>query len=146
MIATNGKMILGSNSSKYIDLLNTFPPRPIKSDEELSATQDVIDSLIDRGYLTPDEKDYLNLLGTLVYEYEQKQSKIPDIYGVDLLKFLIEESGIRQKDLVTIFKTESIVSDVLNNRRKLTARHIQELAKMFKISPAAFFPDTTAGR
>ena len=145
MIPTNGKMILGSNSSKYIDLLITFPPRLIKSEEDLSATQDVIDSLIDRGSLTPDEKDYLNLLGTLVYEYEQKQSKIPDIYGVDLLKFLIEESGIRQKDLVAIFKTESIVSDILNNRRKLTARHIQELAKMFNISPAAFFPATTVG-
>lgn len=139
MIRTNGKMILGSNNPKYIDLLNTFPPRPIKSEEELAATQDVIDSLIDRGYLTEDEKDYLNLLGALVYEYEQKQSPLPDIYGVDLLKCLIEELGLRQKDLVTIFKTESIVSDVLNNRKKLTARHIQELAKMFNLSPAAFF-------
>ena len=140
MIRASGKMILGSNNPKYIDLINTFPPRPIKSEEELAATQDVIDSLIDRGSLTDDEKDYLNLLGTLVYEYEQKQPPLPDIYGVDLLKCLIEELGLRQKDLVTIFKTESIVSDVLNNRRKLTARHIQELSKMFKISPATFFP------
>ncbi len=140
MIRTNGKMILGSNNYKYIDLLNTFPPRPIKSEEDLSATQDVIDSLIDRSALTQDEKDYLNLLGTLVYEYEQKQSPIPDIYGVELLKYLIKELGLHQKDLVTIFKTESIVSDVLNNRRKLTVRHIQELSKKFNISPAAFFP------
>lgn len=44
------------------------------------------------------------------------------------------------KDLVPIFKTESIVSDILKKRRKLTTRHIEELAKFFHISPAAFFP------
>lgn len=132
--------MIGVNSSKYIDLLTIFPPRPIKSEEDLSATQDVIDSLIDKGYLTPDEQDYLDLLGTLVYEYELMYVEIPDIYGVELLKSLMEELGLRQKDLVPIFKTESIVSDVVNYRRKLTVRHIQELAKRFKISPAAFFP------
>ncbi len=104
------------------------------------AAQRVIDSLIDRGNeLSPDESDYLNVLGTLVYEYEQTQEPIPDIHGVELLKVLMERE-LRQKDLVPIFKTESIVSDILKNRRKLTARHIQELAELFQISLAAFFP------
>ena len=65
-------MTSGSRSSiAYIELLKTFPPRPINSEEELMATQSVIDSLIDRGELTPDEQDYVNVLGSLVYEYEQ---------------------------------------------------------------------------
>jgi len=134
-------MTPGLNKPKtYNELLQAFPPRPIKSEEEMFATQKVIDSLIDRAPLTLDEEDYLNLLGTLVYEYEQTQEPIPDIYGIELLKVLIEERDLRQKDLVPIFKTESIVSDILKERRKLTTRHIQELAKFFQISPAAFFP------
>ena len=134
-------MTPGLNKPKtYNELLQAFPPRPIKSEEEMFATQKVIDSLIDRAPLTPDEEDYLNLLGTLVYEYEQTQEPIPDIYGVDLLKVLMEERGLRQKDLVPIFKTESIVSDILKGRRELTKRHIEELAELFHISPAAFFP------
>jgi HTH-type transcriptional regulator/antitoxin HigA len=28
----------------------------------------------------------LDLLGTLIYEYEQTQDPIPDIYGVEFLK------------------------------------------------------------
>ena len=104
------------------------------------AAQAVIDSLIDRGELTHDEQDYLNVLGTLVYEYEQAQEPIPDIYGVELLKVLIEEHDLRQKDLVPIFKTESIVSAVLKGQRNLTVHHIQGLAEFFHISPAAFFP------
>ena len=129
-----------SNPTSYIELLQSFPPRPIKSEVEMLAAQTVIDSLIDRGELTPDEQDYLNVLGTLVYEYEQAHESIPDIYGVELLKVLIEEQDLRQKDLVPIFKTESIVSAVLKGQRSLTARHIQGLADFFHISPAAFFP------
>lgn len=129
-----------SDPTSYMELLQAFPPRPIKTEEEMLAAQVVIDSLIDRGELTPDEQDYLNLLGTLVYEYEQTQEPIPDIYGVDLLKVLIEEQDLRQKDLVPIFKTESIVSAVLKGQRNLTVHHIQGLAEFFQISPAAFFP------
>jgi HTH-type transcriptional regulator / antitoxin HigA len=127
------------NTNAYVELLKAFPPRPISSDEQLSETQKVIDSLLDRPNLTPDERDYLGVLGTLVYEYEKKHVHIPDIYGVELLKVLIEESNLRQKDLVPIFKTESIVSEVLNGQRKLTVNHIKKLADFFHISPAAFF-------
>ena len=127
------------SASAYIELLKTFPPRPINSEEELLATQKVIDSLIDRNELTPDEQDYLNVLGTLVYEYEQKHETIPDIFGVELLQALIDEFDLRQKDLVPIFKTESIVSAVLSGKRQLTVEHIRKLADFFHISPAAFF-------
>ncbi len=140
MIKKSGKMTTGSHSpSAYIELLKSFPPRPITSEEELQATQQVIDSLIDRGELTTDEQDYLNVLGTLVYEYEQNHKPIPDIHGVDLLKALLTELDLRQKDLVPIFKTESIVSEVLSGQRQLTATHIGKLAEFFHISPAAFF-------
>ncbi|VXD24350.1 conserved hypothetical protein [Planktothrix serta PCC 8927] len=127
-------------SNDYIKLLTSFPPRPITSEEELELTQTRIDQLLDQGKLSQDEKDYLNVLGALVYEYEQQQEPIPDIYGVELLKSLIEDNGLRQKDLVSIFKTESIVSDILNGKRELTKRHIEELAQFFHVSPAVFFP------
>ncbi|MDJ0534166.1 MAG: transcriptional regulator [Xenococcaceae cyanobacterium MO_207.B15] len=130
----------GINLNKYIELLQKFPPRPITNDEQLEATQTQIDQLLDQGKLTPEESEYLDVLGALVYEYEQTQETIPDISGVELLKVLMEEREILQKDLVPIFKTESIVSDVLNGKRKLTVRHIQELAEFFNLSPAVFFP------
>lgn len=127
-------------SKDYIELLKSFPPRPITSEDELNQTQEVINSLLDKRELSKEEEDYLYVLGTMVYDYEQKQEPIPDIYGVELLKVLIEEFDLRQKDLVPIFKTESIVSDVFSGKRQLTTRHIEELAKFFHVSPAVFFP------
>lgn len=128
-------------TDKYIQLLQKFPPRTITNDQELEATQKVIDRLLDRPQLTEDESDYLNVLGTLVFDYEQKSEPIPDIYGVELLKVLLIERQLRQKDLVPVFKTESIVSDILNGKRQLTVRHIQELAQFFNLSPAVFLPE-----
>lgn len=137
-------MILGSSSQiSYIDLLMAFPPRPIRTAEQFLATQAAIDELLDKGEITEDEQDYLNLLGTLVYEYEQQTVEIPDIHGIEMLKVLIEEFGLRQKDLVSIFKTESIVSDVINNKRSLTIEHIQKLSQFFQVSPAVFFEFVT---
>ncbi len=129
------------NNISYTELLTSFPPRTIKSEEDFEKTQAVIDSLLDKGSLTEEEEDYLNLLGMLIHEYESKQELVPDIYGVELLKVLMTEMNLKQKDLVPIFKTESIVSDVLKGKRKLTVEHIQKLGNFFKVSPAVFFPE-----
>lgn len=127
-------------TDKYLQLITNFPPRTINNDEELDNTIAVIDELLDRPSLSDEESDYLNVLGTLVFDYEQKNEPFPDIYGVELLKVLIAERGLLQKDLISVFKTESIVSDILNGKRQLTLRHIQELAQFFKLSPAVFLP------
>ncbi|MBD2501382.1 helix-turn-helix domain-containing protein [Anabaena azotica] len=133
-------------NTSYIELLNSFPPRPIKSEDDFEKTQAVVDNLLDKGELTEEEEDYLNLLGMLIHEYEEQQELVPDIYGVELLKVLIAELNLKQKDLVPIFKTESIVSDVLKGKRKLTVEHIQKLAEFFKVSPAVFFPVNLSDR
>ena len=125
---------------RYIQLIQQFPPRPITNEEQLEATQIQIDRLLNKNELSSEESEYLNVLGALVFEYEQAQEPIPDIYGIELLKVLIQERQLLQKDLVSIFKTESIVSDILNGKRQLTVRHIQELAQFFNLSPAVFFP------
>jgi len=125
--------------NSYIELLQKFPPRPIKSEVELLSVQAVIDSLLDSGEITSEKKDYINVLGMLVHEYEEKHILIPDLSGVELLKALIDEFSLKQKDLVPIFKTESIVSAILNGQRKFTVEHIEKLADFFNISPSAFF-------
>ena len=128
-------------SDLYLKLLQEFPPRPIHNEKEYEATQLVIDRLLDLPKLSTEESDYLHVLGTLLSEYEQiHESPIPDIYGVELLQVLITERGLRQKDLIPIFKTESIVSDILKGKRQLTVRHIKELGKFFNLDSGVFLP------
>ncbi len=137
------RLIMRDNMS-YSELLQWFPPRPITSDAQYRQTQDVIDALIDKEELTPDEEEYLDLLGTLLYMYEEQHVHIPDIWGVELIKAFLSERQLRQKELVSIFKTESIISAVLNGHRNLTVEHIEKLAEFFNVSPALFFENKAA--
>ncbi|MBD2570040.1 hypothetical protein [Anabaena lutea] len=67
---------MNKNDKAYIELLRAFPPRPISSEAEFLATQNVINRLIDKGKLTPDEEDYLDILGNTVYSYEENILKL----------------------------------------------------------------------
>ncbi len=51
----------------------------------------------------------------------------------------MEAHGLRQKDLVDVFGTESIASEVLHGKRELTKEHIKRLSARFGVSPAVFF-------
>lgn len=130
---------LKTPSSYYIELITTFPPRPITNDAELIATQNQINYILGKSKLTQDDRDYLKVLGTLVYDFEDKNEPMPTLKGAELLKALLEESNIQPQDLVPIFPSESIVLDILNGERELTASQIKELAAFFHISPGSFF-------
>ena len=65
-----------------------FQPRPITTEEQFWATQQVIDEILDAGELGEDVEDYLNLLGALVHEYEDRtvesrHSRSGDAKGTD---------------------------------------------------------------
>jgi HTH-type transcriptional regulator/antitoxin HigA len=96
---------LKTPSSDYIELIVAFPPRPISCEAELIATQNRINYILDRRKLTQDDRDYLNVLGILVYDYEQKHEPMPVLKGIKLLKALMVEAELSEKDLVDIFST-----------------------------------------
>ena len=56
-----------------------------------------------------------------------------------VLRALMDANDLRQKDLVPIFGSESIVSEVLHKKRALNKAHIERLSKRFHVSPALFF-------
>ena len=139
MTQTIGKMTLGLSSNlNYLELLNTFPPRPIANEEDFNKTQKIIDTLIDKGELTPDEQDYLSVLGSLIRDYEDINLTLPKLNPVELIQALLDDAGLQIQDLTFIFGNEITVSKILTNQQELTLSQIKKLAQFFKISPAAF--------
>lgn len=134
-------MALGIAKPTYKELMLRLLPRPIKTESEYDRIQQEVDRLIDKGDLTPDEQDYLDLLGTLIMDYEERTEDIVayELCGIALIKGLMELHALKQKDLVPIFKTKSIVSAVLNGKRRLTVDHINQLAAFFEMPHEVFF-------
>jgi len=127
-------------TDKYLELLKQYPPRPIDNEEDLEMMQEVINRLLDKPQLTVEEREYLNVLGSLIYEYEENQEPIPDIYGLELLKFILEERNLQKQDLLSIFESKSTLDDIFDGLQELTPIYIQKLANFLNISPDLFFP------
>ncbi|MFM7354406.1 MAG: type II toxin-antitoxin system HigA family antitoxin [Microcystis aeruginosa] len=127
-------------TDKYLELLKQYPPRPIHNEEDLDMMQEVINRLLDKPQLTLEEREYLNVLVSLIYEYEENQEPIPDIYGIELLKFILEERNLQKQDLLSIFESKSTLDDIFDGQQELTPIYIQKLANFLNISPDLFFP------
>lgn len=135
-----GRPILGFDRGEYLGLVEQFPPVKIRTPAQAKATESRIEELLAHPMLSDAEAAYVDLLSDLLADWEDATVKIPDIDGVELLRALLEDRGLRQKDLVGVFATESVASEVIAGRRELSRKHIEGLARFFKISPAAFFP------
>src|SRR5215472_6231283 len=98
----------------------------------------VIDSLLDRPERSVAEEEYVRALTDLVETYENAHVSIPPVSGVEALRCLMEEHGLRQADLVPLFGSRSIVSEVLAGKRRLALSHIARLAERFAV-PADVF-------
>src|SRR5229473_2501081 len=80
------------------------------------------------------EEKYAEVLMTLIEAYEEEHHSIPDASPIEVLRTLMDANDLRQKDLVPIFGSESIVSEVLHKKRVLNKTHIEKLSKRFNVS------------
>lgn len=125
---------------EYSALLRKVPPKVIRTEEENEAYTEVLYELDQRGKaLTPAEKELAKLLTLLIEDFEERNYRLPRAKPVDVLLFLMDQHGLKQKDLVDVFGTPSIVSEVLNGHREMSKDHIRRLSKRFHVSPEMFF-------
>ena len=124
-------------SEKYA--LEVGTPTPITSDRQHAEYLSVLDKLASKGNPTKEEEKYAAVLLALVEAYEEEHHSISDASPVQVLRALMEANDLRQKDLVPIFGSESIVSEVLHKKRALNKTHIERLSKRFRVSPSVFF-------
>jgi len=74
------------------------------------------------------------LLALLIEEYEEKVYSIDSPDPILAIRIRMEELEMKQKDLVGIIGSKSIVSEVLNKKRTLTVNMIRNLSAKLKIA------------
>ncbi|MGA2073997.1 MAG: transcriptional regulator [Terriglobia bacterium] len=119
--------------------LEVGAPTPITSERQHEEYLSVLDKLATKEHATSEEEKYAEVLMTLIEAYEQEHHRVPDASPLEVLRALMEANNLRQKDLVPIFGSEGIISEVLHKKRGLSKTHIQKLSARFHVSPAVFF-------
>ena len=124
---------------RYLELFEAFTPKPIRSERDLERVQKVVNGLLDRDEWNKDERDYLEVLGTLIEAYEAAHVQIDDVSNVVMLEHLIESKAMKQRQVAAeTGLPESTLSDLLAGRRDFNRSHIEKLAAYFHVSPAVF--------
>ena len=127
-------------SPEYEALLRKVAPKVIRTERENEAYTEILYELDRRSArLTAAEKELAELLTLLIEDFEEKRYRLPRAEPLDVVRFLMEQHNLLQKDLVDVFGTRSIVSEVLSGKRELNKDHIARLSARFHVSPEVFF-------
>ena len=126
-------------ATDYGSLLSETKPEVIHDEGQNDTFVARLEELSSKQVVTPAEEKLIELLTVLIENFEAQHYPVQGSGPLDVIRHLMEENHLRQKDLVDVFGTESIVSDVLNGKRDLAKDHIRKLSERFGVSPALFF-------
>jgi HTH-type transcriptional regulator/antitoxin HigA len=126
----------------YLEAVKKFPLKIITNSQQNEKALVRFEELIhasNRGKLSPGESDYMDVLSLLIRDYESTIHTFEKPEGREMVRFFMQQHELKQRDMVPhIFETQSIVSEVLNGKKKLTIDHIKRLADHFKVKAELF--------
>lgn len=134
------KMISVIQNKTYADLVVKVLPTAVQSEEEYGMMLANINELMSKGEnsLSPEEERLLETLAILVEAYEDEHYPMPEVAPNEILKFLMKENDYKQKDLVHIFGSSGIASEVVSGKRSISKAQAKKLAEFFKVSVELF--------
>ena len=122
----------------YGGLLAKALPKVIETDEEFDRFSALLESLdFPERKLTPEETALEALLVKLIADYEDK-IELPDVSPCEMVKFLMDQRGLKQADLVPVLGTRTQVSDVVTGRRGISKAQAKKLAEFFRVGVELF--------
>jgi HTH-type transcriptional regulator/antitoxin HigA len=125
--------------SEYAALLSSTLPAIIRSEAENARFIAMLEELDSKGNrMTAAERRMADLLTLLIEDFEEKHYALKAASPVEMLNELMLANGLKQKDMLDVFGTPSIVSEVLHGKRQLTTEHIRRLSRRFHVSPEVF--------
>lgn len=112
-------------------------PVTIKTEAENERLLAIIEPMMS-SKLTPEEEKLFDLLVRLVEDFEERQYPMGESSPTEMLKFLMEQRGLRQRDIVHLFGSSGVASEVINGKRAISKNQAKALAEFFRVSPELF--------
>ena len=106
-------------------MIRNGAPRLIRNDAELEEYNHALIKLLDIDEPALEESAAIDPLTLLIERYNEAHDPLPNADPVTVFRFMMDQHGLLQKDLILEFGTKSIVSEVLSGKRNLTIDHIQ---------------------
>ena len=123
----------------YVELLVKYTPAKPRNAEELADLTELLETLAaNETPQSPAIERFIETLSALVMQYEEEIEPDPAPSPSGTLKYLMEEHGLRQVDLVPILGTKSYLSQLLSGHRPISKQAAAKLAAFFRLRPHTF--------
>ncbi len=119
-------------------------PHVIHNDAELAAYTEALFQLTALKNPSRSEVEAIELLTLLVERYEQERYLVPEADPVSVVRLLLEQQNLAQRDLIPEFGSESAVSMFLSGQRSLTVEQVRRLSARFELPADVFIPKASA--
>jgi HTH-type transcriptional regulator/antitoxin HigA len=106
--------------------------RPIRTKADYRAALKEAERLWDAEPGTA-EGDRVEVLVTLIEAYEAKHYPIAAPDPITAIEFMLEQKGLKRRDLEPAIGSRGRVSEVLNRKRPLTLPMVRELSALLQI-------------
>jgi HTH-type transcriptional regulator/antitoxin HigA len=126
------------NPTKYGRLCADVIPKVIKSKEEFDRLVAKMEELDFKPNPTLEEEALSELLMKLIKDYDDQHYPPSPMAPHKLIQYLMDQRDLKQADLLPVFGSRSVASDVINGKREPSKAHISKLAKFFHVAPALF--------
>ena len=112
---------------------------PIRSEAHYARMTDTLELLLEaaQGDERHPAMELADIVGDLIEDYEARHHPLPEATGVQALRFLMAQHGLRQSDLPEL-GSQGVVSEILTGKRELNLRQVRALAARFGVSVATF--------
>jgi len=127
-----------------VEMIAKGAPRVIHNDDELEEYTEALFRLTALENPSADEVEAIELLTLLIERYERGRYSIPAADPVSVVRFLIQQQNLTQRDLIPQFGTESAVSMFLSGQRNLTLAQVRKLSARFNL-PVDLFISRASG-
>ncbi len=111
----------------------------LKKENEYEKALERLEAIFDAITGTP-EGDEAELLAILIEKYEEAHYPMPEPDPIEAVKFVMEQTALKPKDLVGLLGNKASVSRVLNRKRPLNLEMIRNLHDRFKIPYEVLMP------
>ncbi len=129
------------NTEKYGKLLARLAPKVIRAEAEYDRAIEAIEKLLRKSDgISPEEEQLLDLLSTLVEQYEAKHYAIEPSAPHEMLQHLLEARGMQPQDLAPLFGSSSKAASALSGALSISKNQAKELAQFFHVSVELFIP------
>lgn len=126
------------NRARYGELLLETLSTVIQSEAEYDRLAAAMNKLAVKPRLSPEEDRLLDLLSALVEAYDQKHYAIPQATPAMVIRMLMQDRGLKNKDLEPLLGSSGVTSEVINGKRNPSKAQVKALAQFFQVSPELF--------